>query len=76
MNPDTFFLKMKKKASVQNVLDNISSYTEEDIDLLEGSHFPQWIKEQLKKLVRYNGKSSQQVAEEIAEKMIQASRTQ
>ena len=72
-NPDTFFKKMKKKPELQSVLDSISEYSDDDIDNLTGSHFPQWIKDQLKKLNKRGGKTSDEIANEIAEKMIAAS---
>lgn len=46
-NPDKFFKKMKKKPAQQEVLDNIQNYSEQDIENLSGSHFPQWIKDAL-----------------------------
>ena len=73
-NPDKFFQKMKKKPELQAVLDNISNYSDEDIDNLSGPHFPQWIKDQLKKMNKRGGKTSEEIANEIAEKMIAASR--
>ena len=72
-NPDTFFKKMKKKPALQTVLDSISEYSDQDIDNLTGSHFPQWIKDQLKKLNKRGGKTSGEIAQEIAAKMIAAS---
>jgi len=74
MNPDTFFKKMKKKPELQAVLNNIENYSDEHIDNLTGSHFPQWIKDQLKKLNKRNGKTSDEIAEEVAQKMIAASK--
>ena len=74
LNPDKFFQKMKKKPEVQIVLDNINSYTDEQIDNLAGPHFPQWIKDQLKELIKRDGKTADEVAAEIAEKMIEASK--
>jgi len=72
-NPDTFFKKMKKKPELQAVLNSIAEYTDQDIDSLTGSHFPQWIKDQLKKLNKRGGKTSDEIAQEIAAKMIAAS---
>jgi len=72
-NPDTFFKKMKKKPELQAVLDSISEYSDLDIDNLTGSHFPQWIRDQLKKLNKRGGKISDEIAQEIAAKMIAAS---
>lgn len=73
LSPDKFFKKMKKKPPVQNILDNISEYNDADIDALAGSHFPQWIKDQLKELRKRNGKTSDDAAYEIAQQMIAAS---
>lgn len=73
-NKDTFFKKMKKKPELQKVLDNVSDYTDDDIDKLSGSHFPQWIKDQLKQLNKRNGGTSDDEAHRIAEMMIAASR--
>lgn len=73
MNQDIFFKKMKKKPELQAVLDSISDYTDEDIDNLTGSHFPQWIKDQLKKLNKRGGKTSEEIAIDIAARMIAAS---
>ncbi len=73
MNPDKFFQKMKKKPALQAVLDNIDKYSTEQIETLSGSHFPQWIKDQLLELKKRNGRTADSVAEEIARKMIEAS---
>lgn len=75
-NSDKFFQKMKKKPELQAVLDSIAEYSDQDIDNLTGSHFPQWIKDELKKLNKRGGKTSEDIANEIAAKMIAASRTQ
>jgi hypothetical protein len=72
-NPDMFFKKMKKKPELQAVLNSIDAYTDQDIDDLSGSHFPQWIKDQLKKLNKRGGKTSDEIANEIANQMIAAS---
>lgn len=70
LDKDTFFDKMKKKPSVQIVIDNIDDYTVEQIQKLSGSHFPQWIRDAL---VRKKEKSTkidvQARAEAIAEQM-------
>lgn len=71
--PDEFFRKMKKKKPIQDVLDSIDQYSDEDIDNLSGPHFPQWIKDQLKKLNKRGGKTADQIANEIAAQMIAAS---
>jgi hypothetical protein len=76
MNPDKFFKKMKKKPELQAVLDNISDYTDADIDSLTGTHFPVWIKDELKKLNKRGGKSADEIAENIAAEMIAASSRQ
>jgi len=73
-NPDKFFKKMKKKPAVQEVIDNIEKYSDSDIDELAGSHFPVWIKEQLKSLKSRNGTCADDEAARIAELMIAASR--
>ena len=73
MNPDKFFKKMKKKPAQQEVIDNLENYTEEDINNLSGSHFPQWIKEQLLELKKRNGTYAEDEATRIAAMMIKAS---
>jgi hypothetical protein len=73
MNPDKFFKKMKKKPALQAVLDSIDSYSEEDINNLTGTHFPQWIKEQLLELKKRGGKTAEDEANRIAALMIAAS---
>ena len=74
LNKDVFFKKMKKKPELMAVIDNIHSYSEQDIDNLSGPHFPLWIKDQLKSLSNRNGRTSQDIAIEIANKMIEASK--
>jgi hypothetical protein len=64
---------MKKKPELQAILDDIQNYTDEDIDNLTGVHFPQWIKDQLKTLNKRGGRTAEDIAEEIAAKMIAAS---
>lgn len=73
-NRDSFFNKMKKKPDVQAVLDNLDSYTVEQLANLEGSHFPQWVRDALvrKKEGRSRGDIESR-AEEIAARMIAAS---
>lgn len=73
-NQDKFFRKMKKKPAVQEVLDNIQNYSNEQIENLSGTHFPAWIKEQLLELKKRNGKSAEDEAERIAAMMIAASK--
>lgn len=73
-NKDSFFNKMKKKPDVQAVIDNLDSYTVEQIANLSGSHFPQWIRDALvrKKEKQSTGDINARV-EEIARQMIEAS---
>ena len=73
LSPDVFFKKMKKKPALQAVIDNINSYTIDQIEELSGSHFPSWIKEQLHELKKRDGKTAEQSANEIADMMIRAS---
>jgi hypothetical protein len=73
-NPDKFFKKMKKKPALQEILDNIDEYSEDDINSLTGTHFPLWIKEQLLALKKRNGIYADDEAARIAELMIAASR--
>jgi len=73
-NRDSFFNKMKKKPDVQSVIDNLDSYTVEQLSSLEGSHFPQWIRDALVRKKEGMAKSDIQArAEEIAARMIAAS---
>lgn len=72
-SPGKFFQKMKKKPELQAVLDSIEDYTEEDIDNLTGTHFPQWIKDELKELCKRGGKTAEDEAQRIADLMIKAS---
>ena len=46
-NKDSFFNKMKKKPDVQLVLDNLDDYTVDQLANLQGSHFPQWVRDVL-----------------------------
>lgn len=69
-NKDSFFNKMKKKPVVQAVLDDLDNYTVEQIENLNGSHFPQWIRDVLVK--KKLGTSTDQIvsrAEAIAAQM-------
>jgi hypothetical protein len=73
-NRDSFFNKMKKKPDVQAVLDNLENYTVEQLANLEGSHFPQWIRDAL--IRRKEGMSKTDIlsrAEAIAAMMNAAS---
>lgn len=69
-SPENFFNKMKKKPAVQAVLDNIDEYSIEDLENLRGSHFPKWIRQVLVKRKKRNGKTPEQTALDIANKMI------
>lgn len=69
-NKDSFFDKMKKKPDVQAVLDNLDNYTVEQLTNLQGSHFPQWIRDALVR--KKEGRSKGDIearAIDIAEKM-------
>lgn len=73
-NKDSFFNKMKKKPDVQLVLDNLDNYTITQLANLEGSHFPQWIRDVLvRKKTGMTKTDIQYRAEEIAAQMIAAS---
>lgn len=72
-NPGKFFQKMKKKPALQAVLDNIENYDDEKIKALAGTHFPQWIKDELLELKKRNGKTAESTAQSIADQMIKAS---
>lgn len=72
-NQSKFFQKMKKKSDVQEVLDNLENYTENQINELSGTHFPMWIKEELINLKKRNGKTPEEEAQRIANIMIAAS---
>jgi len=70
LDKDTFFGKMKKKPAVQAVLDNLDNYSKEEINNLQGSHFPQWIRDALIRIKENSAKGDIEArAEEIAEKM-------
>lgn len=73
-NRDSFFNKMKKKPAVEAVLNNLDSYTVEQLANLEGSHFPQWIRDALVRKKEGMSKPDIQArAEEIARQMVAAS---
>lgn len=74
LNQDKFFQKMKKKPEQQAVIDNIESYTQEQLQQLTGSHFPQWIRDQLIELKKRGGTTADDEATRIAELMIAASK--
>ena len=67
---DSFFDKMKKKPAVEAILDNLDNYTVDQIANLQGSHFPQWIRDALVR--KKEGMAKGDIlarAESIAEKM-------
>ena len=75
-----FFDKMKKKPELQKVLDNIESYTSDDIDALAGGCFPKWVKDCLKEKTRVRdeyiargNRTAEEVAMECAAQMLEAS---
>jgi len=49
-DPDEFFNKMKKKPALQKILDNLDSFSEEELVNIKGQ--PKWIREQLVKRKR------------------------
>lgn len=61
---DDFFLRMKKKPPLQAILDNIDSYSVEQLETIQGQ--PLWIREQLVKLRRGEDITSKRVAAEAA----------
>lgn len=69
-NPGVFFRKMKKKPALQAIIDNLDSYTEDQLKVIQGQ--PLWIREQLVKLKQNNGEFSR-TPEEIADAMQAAS---
>lgn len=73
LSQSKFFQKMKKKPEQLEVLNNLDKYSLYDIEALSGPHFPAWIKEQLMELKKRDGKTAEDVANEIAAKMIAAS---
>jgi len=76
-NRDSFFEKMKKKPDVQAVLDNLDNYTVEQLSSLEGTHFPQWIRDALVR--KKQGMTKSDILARItaiAEQMNQSSNTQ
>jgi hypothetical protein len=70
-NQDVFFQRMKKKPALQAILDNLSAYTVEDLNSLPDQ--PLWIREALVKLHSRGGRTSAEVAEQIADAMQAAS---
>ena len=77
---DEFFRKMKKKPAQQAVLDNIANYSIEQLENLRGNVFPKWVRQALVKIKEQElefeargGKTSEQVAAELAIRMANAS---
>lgn len=73
-SPEEFFNRMKKKPALQAILDNLDSYSEEELANIQGQ--PKWIREQLVK--RRRGEvdtrteaEKQSEAERIADLMIE-----
>ncbi len=76
-NKDSFFDKMKKKPDVQIVLNNLDNYTVDQLANLQGSHFPQWIRDALVRKKEGSAKGDVIArAEEIARQMNEASGAQ
>ena len=77
---DEFFRKMKKKPAQQEVLDNISNYSIEQLENLRGNVFPKWVRQALVKIkeqelefISRGRKTPEQVATEIAAQMMRVS---
>lgn len=77
---DEFFRKMKKKPAQQEVLDNIDSFSIEELENLRGNVFPKWVRQALVKIkeqeiefVARGNKTPEQVATELAIQMTKAS---
>lgn len=77
---DEFFRKMKKKPAQQEVLDNISDYTIEQLENLRGNVFPKWVRQALVKIkeqelefISRGRKTPEQIATEIAAQMLKVS---
>lgn len=78
---DEFFRKMNKKPAQQEVLDNISNYSIEQLENLRGNVFPKWVRQALVKIkeqelefVARGGKTPEQAAAELAAQMREASK--
>lgn len=72
LSTSKFFQKMKKKPHIKHVLDNLQNYTEDEISQLP--NMQQWIRDELIELKKRNGKTADDVAFEVAMKMIAASK--
>lgn len=66
---ENFFKKMKKKPAVQSVIDNIDSYTVEQLENLKGNQFPKWLREVLVKYKNRGGRTPEEMAEMFAAMM-------
>ena len=64
--PQHFFQRMKKKPALQAILDNLMSYSEDELSRIQGQ--PLWIREQLV-MLRKNGGQSPLTPEQIADLM-------
>ena len=64
--PDIFFRKMKKKPALQAIIDNLDSYTEEQLSRVDGQ--PLWIRNALVNMKR-NGGQYLMTRDEIADAM-------
>ncbi len=67
LNQDDFFKKIKKKPPLQKILDNLDDYTAEELENVKGQ--PLWIRQQLVKLKKNDGRDSSVTAEELANAM-------
>ncbi len=77
---DEFFRKMKKKPAQQKVLDNLESFSIEQLEELRGNQFPKWVRQALVKckekeleFIARGNKTPEQVATELATQMMKAS---
>lgn len=73
-SPEEFFNKMKKKPALQKILDNLDSFSEEELANITGQ--PKWIREQLVKRRRGEADTRSEAekrteAERIADLMIE-----
>ena len=71
---------MKKKPAQQEILDNLESFSIEQLEELRGNQFPKWVRQALVKIkeqelefVARGNKTPEQVAIELATKMTKAS---
>ena len=71
LNQDEFFKKIKKKPPLQKILDNLDDYTVEELENIKGQ--PLWIRKQLVKLKKNDGRDPSVTAEELADIMMASS---